>query len=204
MEWRSQHGEDEFIAPLLKPDRARFVVDVGANDGYSWSNSYAFVKQGFRALLVEPMARYAGLCRYYHEGNENVIVEEAAILDYEGRTKFFISDHPESDMLAMRSSVVQDYVHNAEMKSYEVEVACAPLSALLARHNVPTNYALLSVDAEGVDLKVLQTAKLQEWRPQVICVEHGLDGEAISAYLATQAYQRHADLGANTIYLDAR
>ena len=52
---RSQHGEDEVIASLVPDDCERLFVDVGANDGVSWSNSYNFAQAGFRLLLVEPM-----------------------------------------------------------------------------------------------------------------------------------------------------
>lgn len=198
---QSQHGEDEYIAALLEPETPRYVVDVGANDGFAWSNSYFFIRRGFSALLIEPMPRYAALCRYRYRRNRKVVVEEAAVLDYEGRTKFFISDNPSSDYLAMRSSVHEKYVVNDGRKSHEVDVACAPLSTLLARHGAPRSYAMLSIDAEGADLKVLETADLSTYSPQVICIEYGFDEAAIHGFLESQGYARRTTLGPNGIYV---
>jgi len=50
------HGEFSALRPLLQglPEEQRVVVDVGANDGFYSSNSYPFVKRGWRAILVEP------------------------------------------------------------------------------------------------------------------------------------------------------
>lgn len=200
MKSHSQHGEDVYIAPLIEPRSARYVVDVGANDGYSWSNSYAFVQEGYGALLVEPMKKYADKCRNYHHGNAKVIVEEVAILPYEGRTKFYISNDPKVDLLAMTSSVRN--VNFFTDKLVETEVACCPLDVLLARHNVPRDYALLNIDAEGVDLEALKTANLEAWRPSVVCIEYGQDEAAIHDFLTSHRYELRDKLGGvNGIYV---
>ena len=76
----SQHGEDVRIKELMTRSYQPFVVDVGANDGYSWSNSIAFIELGYSALLIEPMGKYAQQCRDRFRENERVFVEETAIL----------------------------------------------------------------------------------------------------------------------------
>lgn len=198
MKSHSQHGEDAFIAPLIDRRSAPYVVDVGANDGFSWSNSYAFVKRGYSALLIEPMASYAEKCRERHLGNPKVIVEEVAILPHEGRTKFYVTQDSEADLLAMTSSVRREII---AIENVEIEVQCCPLDTLLKRHSVPHDYALLNVDAEGVDLQVLQTAGLARWRPSIICVEYGQAEADINALLTGHGYERRELLGGvNGIY----
>jgi FkbM family methyltransferase len=200
---RSQHGEDEVIAGLIPDDCARVFVDVGANDGISWSNSYNFAAAGFRLLLVEPMPVYAARCALNHRDNPNVFVEPYAISRELGAATFYVNLDVETDLLAMRSSLVREIVPSDKVT--EVVVPTAPLSFLLAKHKVPDRYAVLSVDAEGGDLDVLESADLDRRRPQVICVEEGQNVEPIRAYLASKDYRFVTKLAdVNGVYVDDR
>jgi FkbM family methyltransferase len=198
MQTHSQHGEDLAIDALLQGDYAPHVVDVGANDGISWSNSYAFVHKGFAALLIEPMQRFADYCRVLHQGNPKVSVEQVAILPTAGRTRFFINNDQERDLLAMASSVRREIIDSSDVT--EVEVQTYPLTFLLEKHQVPSNYAILNVDAEGVDLEVLQSAGLHQYRPAIICVEYGTNEANIHDYLSGCDYLFRQKLGPNGIY----
>lgn len=200
---RSQHGEDAFIAGLIPGDCEPLFVDVGANDGYSWSNSYSFAAAGFRLLLVEPMPRYAALCAFNHRDNPNVFVEPYAISPDLGAATFYVNLDADHDLLAMRSSLRREHIFG-DMVS-EVTVPTAPLSFLLAKHKAAERYAVLSVDAEGMDLQVLETADLDQRRPQVICVENGLDDGPVRSFLAGKDYRLITKLGdVNDIFVDDR
>jgi FkbM family methyltransferase len=202
MKSHSQHGEDVRIYELLKLPHSKYIVDVGANDGFSWSNSFAFVNLGFSALLIEPMKKYAQFCREQHRGNPNVAVEETAILNRLGTVKFYINNDVERDLLSMTSSVRRDIIDSQKVS--EVEVPVCPLSVLLARHSVPRDYAILNVDAEGVDLEVLQTADLGNYRPAVICVEYGINENPVHEFLINMMYEKRDHLGPNGIYTPAK
>jgi FkbM family methyltransferase len=200
---RSQHGEDEVIAGLLPDDCERVFVDVGANDGVSWSNSYSFAEAGFRVLLVEPMPLYAARCALTHRGNPKVFVEPYAIAKTVGEATFYVNLDASTDLLAMRSSLLREAVFSDQVT--EVTVPTAPLSFLLAKHDVPERYAVLSVDAEGMDLDVLQTAELDRRRPHVICVEEGLNAPPIRAFLEAKDYRLVTKLAeVNGVYVDTR
>jgi FkbM family methyltransferase len=200
----SQHGEDEAIAKLLAPeDGERLFVDVGANDGLSWSNSYTFAQAGFRVLLVEPMPIYAAKCALHHCGNPNVFVEPYAIAPELGSATFYVNLDAGTDLLAMRSSLRRDIIPSTALA--EVTVPTAPLSFLLDKHQVSDRYAALSVDAEGMDLEVLETAGLDQRRPQVICVEEGENVSAIRDFLQGKGYRFVAKLAeVNALYVDDR
>ena len=198
MQTHSQHGEDLAIHALLEGDYAPYMVDVGANDGFSWSNSYAFIKQGFAALLIEPMQQYAEYCRVLHQGNPKVSVEQVAILPTLGKTRFFINNDKARDLLAMASSVRREIIDSSDVT--EVEVQTCPLTFLLEKYRVPENYAILNVDAEGVDLEVLQSSGLSQYRPAIICVEYGTNELNIHNYLSGCDYLFRTKLGPNGIY----
>jgi len=199
METHSQHGEDLAINALLKEcDFESYVVDVGANDGYSWSNSYSFIRHGFSGLLIEPMQQYAEYCRIRHHGNAKVFVEQVAILPTLGRTKFFINNDKEHDLLAMASSVRRDKIYSNDVS--EVEVLSCPLTFLLEKYQVPKNYAILNIDVEGVDLEALECSGLDKYRPAIICVEYGTNEANIHQFLSKQDYRLRQVAGPNGIY----
>ena len=49
----AQHGEDNLIE-LLLPSGVSSFIDIGANDGVLFSNTYKFAKKGALGLCVEP------------------------------------------------------------------------------------------------------------------------------------------------------
>ncbi|HEV7743922.1 MAG TPA: hypothetical protein VGO56_02895 [Pyrinomonadaceae bacterium] len=58
----------KYIAQLLPPDQPRTVVDIGAGNGVRWSNSYALLLAGWKALGVEvDPQKYALLEKVYRK-----------------------------------------------------------------------------------------------------------------------------------------
>ena len=58
----------KYIEQLLPPDRPRTVVDIGAGNGVRWSNSYALLLAGWKALGVEAdPQKYALLAKVYRK-----------------------------------------------------------------------------------------------------------------------------------------
>lgn len=198
----SQHGEDLFIQSSLPPDCPPYAVDVGANDGQSWSNTYLFGISGFNLLLIEPMPEYARRCRALYEGVGNVWIEEIAISDTAGDVDFYINDDFDADQLSMRSSMDRDMVPSSLVST--VAVKSMPLGSVLEKHEWPRLYAFLSVDAEGRDFEVLKTARLQDYLPLMICVEEGESHSQIQDYLSVIGYTRVKTLGPNGIYKHIR
>ena len=196
----SQHGEDIYIHALLGPDDPRWVVDVGANDGQSWSNSYFFGLRGYDLLLVEPMPDYAEKCRALYRGQEGrVRIEEAAVSDHAGEAPFYVNQDVSADLLAMRSSLDHGSVPGGDTR--EITVKVTPLRTLLERHGCPTRYALLTVDAEGFDPQVLRSAALERWRPRVVCVEDEMLSGVCAEHLSLHGYVLRHRLGPNGIYV---
>lgn len=202
----SQFKEDVLIASVLHGSGLSYTpyfVDIGANDGKSWSNSWLFGQQDWGLLLVEPIPKFADNCRMLYDGNAKVIVEEAAISANVGSVDFFVTDEPARDLLQMGSSLSKAGVPFG-LSSTKITVQTMPLHALLAAHDVPKDYAVLSVDAEGHDLAVLETAALQEWKPRLVCVEmiYGDPKYAdIDSFLTSSGYRYAISTPANGLYI---
>ncbi len=57
-----------YIEELLSKDQPRTVVDIGAGNGVRWSNSYALLLEGWKALGIEADSqKYALLSRAYRK-----------------------------------------------------------------------------------------------------------------------------------------
>jgi hypothetical protein len=58
----------KYVAQLLPPDQPRTVVDIGAGNGVRWSNSYALLLAGWKALGIEAdPQKYALLEKVYRK-----------------------------------------------------------------------------------------------------------------------------------------
>ncbi|MCW2366817.1 FkbM family methyltransferase [Sphingobium sp. B7D2B] len=205
----SQFKEDVITASILGASTSpysKLFVDVGANDGRSWSNSYFFGQLDWPLLLVEPIPQFAQCARDLYAGNSAVIVEEKAISASRGSVDFFLTSEPDRDLLQMGSSLSEGAVPFG-LKSVKTVVETCPLTDLYEAHNIPTDYGVLSVDAEGHDLEVLQTAGLDRWRPLLICVEmlggamQDKASREIDQYLTGSGYRFAVQSPANCFYL---
>lgn len=197
----AQHGEDLHMRKLIDPDAPSYGVDVGANDGHSWSNSYMFGLEGYNLLLIEPMPIYAQRCRELYKDHDQVVVEESAVSAVDGETTFYLNDD-KRDQLAMRSSLSREGVPSTEISA--IQVRTSPLYRFLMEQDWPRHYAFLTIDAEGYDFEVLKTARLNQFRPSVICVEGGEDHDKIKLYLKQYRYRYDTILGPNGIYVSEK
>jgi FkbM family methyltransferase len=203
----SQFNEDVMIATALatfsKPF-SHFFVDVGANNGQSWSNSRLFGEAGWKLLLIEPLPKFAQDCREFYADNENAMVVESAISASRGDVSFYVTDEPDRDLLQMGSSLSLEGVPFG-LKSKEITVRTEPLLDVLTRFSVPNRYGVLSVDAEGHDLDVLETADFATFRPAVVCVEMIYGDEnyrMIDSSLCKNGYGYLTSSPANAVYID--
>jgi FkbM family methyltransferase len=203
----SQYHEDVILwacySALSRTGQGCFV-DIGANDGKSWSNSYFFGQLGWRMLLVEPLPTRAGYCRNLYAGNSAVMVEQKAISASTGIVDFYVTTDAERDLLEMGSSLSQETVPFG-LASKATKVESCPLFSLLEKHRWPSEYAILSVDAEGFDLQVLETAGFDRWSPLLICVEQtDASAVAIADYLSGWGYEQVAATLPNGIYAKSK
>ena len=197
---RSHNGESSIVAKLLGDLAVPFVVDVGASDGLSWSNSAMFIDHGWQALLIEPVQFAFDRLSAAHGANPRAILVKAACSDHDGEGVI----HVASDMLKMASSLTPFSQFDSITFEGQETVPLFRLSTLLARHNVPAAFGLLTVDAEQHDLEVLQGLDFAKHRPMTIIVEENTSSAQIRALLVSLGYE-HFELvaGENNVYFDA-
>ena len=86
----SQSLESTKLYPILAEYPIKIIVDIGANDGFNLSNSYYFIKNGWSALLVDPIPNSIKKARETHKGNYKVSYEEVAISNTNSYSKIYL------------------------------------------------------------------------------------------------------------------
>ena len=50
----SQYGQDQVVFELLGKPKTGVFIDIGANDGLTFSNSFLFEEKGWQGICIEP------------------------------------------------------------------------------------------------------------------------------------------------------
>jgi FkbM family methyltransferase len=198
------HGQFKVLRPLLlgQSGFAPVVVDVGANDGFYSSNSYPFVKRGWKAVLLEPHPGAFAAASKLHSGNRQVTLLNLACSDKPGELPLILGgdEGGSHSTLDRRSDTESAGIRKPQSVSVKVEV----LEKVLEEQNVPARFGLLTIDTEGHDFRVIQGLNCARFRPRVIITERNEDDEAKFDYLRQHSYQLHCTLEFDSIWTDTK
>jgi FkbM family methyltransferase len=171
----SQNNEDEIVAKFFAD--AKFgecnLLDVGANDGKTFSNSLYLIEQGWSGVLLEPSPKAFALLEEQHHGNENVKLINVGIALFNGEQTFYESGgYKGGDDVALYSSLDSEEIERwGDTVPFEEVVAdfITWNEFRLSRKN--EKYQFISIDTEGLDLPILQMIDLDEVECKCLCIE---------------------------------
>ncbi len=185
-----------------------FFVDVGAYDGVTGSNTVYLAQHDWSGLMIEPLPEMFQKCRDYYKENDKVEVINQAMSDTIGSATLYradcISTICEKGKAFERAVRSEDYCGG-------VTVSCNTLNAVLEARNID-KIDMLSLDAEGVEARILSKFDIAKYKPAICIVEvHAKeailrDDEAlafIEKYFASANYTLAYSDTTNNIYLHA-
>jgi FkbM family methyltransferase len=154
--YRSQWGEDRWLAEHLILPEVGVFVDVGAGDGTRGSNTLYWEDRGWTGLCIdadprnrEPLAR------------RSCVVSTCAVsTEASPRWFWMYGPRPSLSGLGVRGS---DYT--------PITVECRPLCELLVEADIQL-IDLLSIDVEGTELDVWNSFDPEAHRPGVVIIEY--------------------------------
>jgi FkbM family methyltransferase len=161
-----------FLLELFLGKRSDGVfVEVGAYDGYSFSNTYGLAKVGWQGLCIEPVPEFAERCRALHAGHR-VRVLEAAVGASRGRLRMTVA----GALSTANAAMLADYQHaawaaGAFADAREIDVEQTTLDEILEREAISTGFDVLVVDVEGQECAVFEAFDVARWHPQLMIVE---------------------------------
>jgi len=169
----SQFGEDKLIEKFFE-NRTGSLLDIGANDGRTISNSLLLIEKGWSGVLVEASPIAFKKLKREHENNENVFCINKCLSDQNGKTTFYHNiDHygkGDTDLLStiVRSSF-EDSSRWFKFSSFEIE--CFDFKTFY--ESLPIKkFNFLSIDIEGMDLSLLKQMNLLELGVEVLVIEY--------------------------------
>ena len=193
----SQCGQDKFVSDYLFPEVAGGVfVDVGANDGVTFSNTYYLEKKlGWTGMCIEPNPRsFSAMVQTRSCFCENVCISENS-----GFVDFARVEGP--GILDMYSGILGTFgkkeIRRIKKNNGNIEVIRVPsvrLQELFRKHLLfHVNY--LSVDTEGSEIQVLKSIDFSETKIDVLSIENNKGNRDVRLFLEKKGFQYHVTLG---------
>ena len=152
--------------------RVGTVVEVGAFDGVTFSNTSCLIEVGWSAVLMEPVPEFAQQCRDRYRDNPDVRVLEVAAGDVNSTvvlgvagslTSADVEQLAEYDQVSWSARTVKGRV--------DITVQVRRLDDVLDDAGVAPGFEVLVVDVEGYEAKVWDGFDLDRWRPQLMIWE---------------------------------
>lgn len=174
----SQNGEDIIILDYFGKHKGT-VLEIGANDGKTLSNSLAFIENDWYGVLFEPGHIYDELHKL-HKGNERVHTHRLGIGEREEIVRFWQSgSHVKNGI----DKGLVSTIHHHEMLKWrksgvqfkEIEIELVPFSWVADKYPV---FDFISIDCEGNDFQVLKQIDLLKVECKCLCIEWNSDRHA--------------------------
>lgn len=203
---RSQSGEATLLQKLAKDfECQKWIIDVGAHDGVTISNSLPFVELGWRAILIEPAPAVFKKLVANCAGRDHVTCIEIACSDKSGEADLYFGLDGEDGFMSTLCRSENEWFSSARsLKS--VNVKTDTLTNILKRYEAPKQPGILLVDAEAMDYEVLCGLDFEQFRPTVIVTEeYEWEPEKHAAkytLLIRANYSLVQKIGYNTIWID--
>lgn len=165
----SQSREESIINAYFE-DFKGSLVDIGANDGVTLSNSRALIEKGWKAHLFEPSPKAFAKLQELYADNNKVKLHQIAVAEETGTLTFFESDsHAEKQygenvglLSTLKESEILRWKGTQVFEKIEVE-------AKTWRDTRIKKFDFINIDAEGLDWQILRQIDLSSC--SLVCVE---------------------------------
>jgi FkbM family methyltransferase len=168
----------------LESKTKKTFVEVGAFDGYNFSNTFALSKIGWEGIYIEPIPDFAQACANVHSFNSGIKTVCCAIGEIEGNATIAVAGTLSTlskDNLKAYSEIEWAKKHLENTYVGNVEVPVYRLETVLRVLDVKT-IDLLVVDVEGLEESVFKSFSFSEFLPKMIICEIEDCHEDLSKY----------------------
>lgn len=197
-----QYNERSLFTEFFKSKRGGFVVEVGAANGVENSHTKFLIDEWeWSGILIEPHPDFFRNLSQVHAGKDRVRLVNKAICTEEGQHEFYLARA--ISRLFLDEKKKQDFLGGGWGKKVtgSVQVEAVRLDNLLdSMGGVPKEFDLLSIDAEGMDLNVVESMDWKRWRPRLVCIEHAYPKPELDAAFAAIGYQFWKKNTGNSFY----
>ncbi len=185
---KSQIFQDLFVQYVLSQKPNGFFVEFGATNGVDLSNTYLLEKHsGWSGILAEP-------AKCWHEDlrrNRGCTLDFRCVWDKNDEQLQF-KEASFAELSTIESFESNDLHAKHREKGEVYTVTTVALNSLLREHQAPAKIDYMSVDTEGSELKILSAFDFDQYKVNVITVEHNFteDRAAIHSLLTSKGFSR--------------
>jgi FkbM family methyltransferase len=192
-EYYSQYGQDRYLdEQIFCRARNGFFLDVGANDGITYSNTCFFEKfRGWSGICIEPHpSAFSKLKK-----NRACDVLNVGVNKVEGILEFVKIEGYAEMLSGLKDKYDADHLKRIENEiavhkgNYEViNIVCKRIDTIL-RENKVSNIDYCSIDIEGGEIEALESIDLNSWEINVMTIENNYFGNKLRMYLKKFGYK---------------
>jgi FkbM family methyltransferase len=197
----SQYGEEKILSQFFGDKKNGFLVDVGAMDGITYSNSrYLIENKSWSGILVEPHPEYFQNLQRIYQDNHNIVLINYGCFNIETELDFYLYSTGVDGSVSTISQDFREHITNIHGDKYKEIIKINTMTL----NNIMKNYDdidFLSIDVEGVDMEVLSSNDWTNNRPSLICVEHSMDINILNEFMDNINYVKYAETGGNTFFV---
>ena len=205
----SQSGEDLImyhVFMVLGHKRISYL-DLGANHPTRFSNTYLFYRSGGFGVCVEPDPTLQPLFKKWR--SKDTLLTCGVGLEECEADFYIMSTNTLNTFSKEEAERYQGYGRQRIEKV--IKVPLKPVNRIL-EHSFDACPNLISLDIEGLDFQILRSMDLDNWRPEVFCIEtltYTEDKterrlEEIIEYMKDKDYMVYGDTYINTIFVDRK
>jgi FkbM family methyltransferase len=199
----SSDGEDDFVISYFKDkkiNRKRVVVDIGAADGLTGSNSRKLISEhNWSGILIEPFLPFYNYLTKLYGDNDNVTILNYACDIGEKDTIIYYQDNHDKVGL---TSLLPETAINQNLNEKQI-IKTKKFTDL-----VETQYIdFISIDTEGKDFDILKDIDFKKYKIEIICCERwvGHDNDynnIVIDFLSKNNFKLAKTTSANLIFLN--
>ena len=178
--YHSQNNETEIILNYFNSYTGR-LLDIGANDGITFSNSYDLIKIGWSGVLVEPSPKAFVLLQDLYKDNRKVQLLNLAISTEDKDCILFDSgSHIKggSDVSIVSTLKEKELLRWKNVDFTQVTVPGKTYN----NSGINGGFDFISIDCEGMDYEILEQIDLQMVNCSCICLEHNTNKDTFDKF----------------------
>lgn len=162
----SQNNEEQIIVDYFKGFKGS-LLDVGANDGETYSNSLRLIQKGWKADLVEPSPEAFKRLSKLHLNNQDVELHNVAIANENKTIDFFVS----GSLVSKDDINLVSTAHREELKRWNSNVSFEKIkvnAVTIATLFKDKSFDFITIDVEGYDYDVLTQLNLTNTKMVIV------------------------------------
>lgn len=203
----SEHGEEKIIESFFNKKLGGIVLEVGARNGITDSNSRDLIKNyTWTGILIEPDRRqFLELCKNY-EKSDRVFLFNNVLGEKSGKEiVFHIVEDSGSHPSAGHGTYSESFKNRAERMSKirytksETMITKTMTEILLSLGITKVDY--ISIDCEGTDLEVLEGLDLNVIDVSMISIEPSAGTQIVTRIFDSKGYRLYNRTRGNVFYV---